>query len=437
MFKKNEIFEVLDFWNFWNKNLEKNFKRESYEKRIKLFKKSKEAIAIKGIRRCGKSTLLKLEIQNLLDSGVLKNQILFVNFEEPKFMNFLELDLLDKIYETYLFYLKPNENKKIFLFLDEIQNIVGFEKWVNKMKQNKNIEIFITGSSSKLLSNEFSTTLSGRFLQIEVFPLSFVEFLSFKKIESSNEVDIIRNKIKIKREFDNYIKEGGFPKLTELKTQELKKEEIYNYFLTIILKDISQRYNLSNFYDLKNLAMYFFSNNSKMYSVNNLKNLKMGSYDTIKKYIEYFKEVYLFFTINKFDYSLKKQMLSEKKIYTIDTGFVNYLSFKFSEDFGRQLENIVFLHYKRKSIYDIFYHKKKFECDFLLKEKDKIVKAVQVTKSLNYDNEKREIMGLVEAVKEYNLKEGLILTYEDRDREFVKEGVKIKIRQVWKYLISN
>ena len=437
MFKKNEIFEVLDFWNFWNKNLEKNFKRESYEKRIKLFKKSKEAIAIKGIRRCGKSTLLKLEIQNLLDSGVLKNQILFVNFEEPKFMNFLELDLLDKIYETYLFYLKPNENKKIFLFLDEIQNIIGFEKWINKMKQNKNIEIFITGSSSKLLSNEFSTTLSGRFLQIEVFPLSFVEFLSFKKIESSNEVDIIRNKIKIKREFDNYIKEGGFPKLTELKTQELKKEEIYNYFLTIILKDISQRYNLSNFYDLKNLAMYFFSNNSKMYSVNNLKNLKMGSYDTIKKYIEYFKEVYLFFTINKFDYSLKKQMLSEKKIYTIDTGFVNYLSFKFSEDFGRQLENIVFLHYKRKSIYDIFYHKKKFECDFLLKEKDKIVKAVQVTKSLNYDNEKREIMGLVEAVKEYNLKEGLILTYEDRDREFVKGGVKIKIRQVWKYLISN
>ena len=437
MLKKNEIFEVLDFWNFWNKNLEKNFKRESYEKRIKLFKKSKETIAIKGIRRCGKSTLLKLEIQNLLDNGVLKNQILFVNFEEPKFMNFLEIDLLDKIYETYLFYLKPNENKKIFLFLDEIQNIVGFEKWINKMKQNKNIEIFITGSSSKLLSNEFSTILSGRFLQIEVFPLSFVEFLSFKKIDSSNEVDIIRNKIKIKREFDSYIKEGGFPKLIELKTQELKKEEIYNYFLTIILKDISQRYNLSNFYDLKNLAMYFFSNNSKLYSVNNLKNLKMGSYDTIKKYIEYFKEVYLFFTINKFDYSLKKQILSEKKIYTIDTGFVNYLSFKFSEDFGRQLENIVFLHFKRQTIYEIFYHKNKFECDFLLKEKDKIVKAVQVTKSLNYENEKREVMGLVEAALEHDLKEGLILTYEDDEREFVKDKIKIKVRQLWKYLIEK
>ena len=118
-------------------------------------------------------------------------------------------------------------------------------------------------------------------------------------------------------------------------------------------------------------------------------------------------------------------------------GLLGVVSFKFSEDFGRQLENIVFLHFKRKSIYEIFYHKKKYECDFLLKEKDKIVKAIQVTKGLNYDNEKREVMGLVETVKEYGLKEGLLLTYEVEERDFVKEGVKIKIRQVWKYLLEN
>ena len=146
------------------------------------------------------------------------------------------------------------------------------------------------------------------------------------------------------------------------------------------------------------------------------------------------KIYFYYFFVNKYDSSVIKQELSFKKIYLIDNGFNNL--FKFSEDFGRQLENIVFLHYKRKSIYEIFYHKNKFECDFLLKEKDKIVKAIQVTKSLNYDNEKREIMGLVEACSTHKLKRGLILTYEDYEREFIKDKIKIEVRQIWKYLLN-
>ena len=217
-----------------------------------------------------------------------------MNFEEPKFTGFLDLKLLDEIYETYLYYLEPNLSKKIYIFLDEVQNIYGFEKWANKMSENKNIQIYITGSSSKLLSNELSTILSGRNLQIEMLPLSFLEFLSFNNLFIKSEVDTLRNKLKIRKYFDKYLCESSFPRITQIDDEELKKEEIYNYFLTIILKDVSQRYNISNSNEIKILANYFFINISKSYSVNNLKNLKLGSYDTIKNYIEYFKK-YIYF----------------------------------------------------------------------------------------------------------------------------------------------
>ena len=395
--------------------------REIYDK-VNFNSKNKEIVIITGIRRCGKSTLLN-EFRNKQ-----KYSNYYLNFDDFRLAFFEVLDF-QKLEESFL-ELFGIEN--IFYF-DEIQNINYWERYIRTL-YDKNKKIYLTGSNASMLSYELGTHLTGRNIKIEMFPFSFSEFLKFKKVKvEKDDFFITEKRSLLKKEFLNYLNYGGFPQFVKTKNKDILKE-IYK---DILFKDIIVRHKLKDEKTIQELCYLLVSNISKEISFNKLKNiLNLSNMITVKNYLSYLENSYLFFTINKFDYSLKKQIYDNKKIYIIDTSLINVISFKFSEDFGRQLENIVFMHFKRKSIYEIFYHKKKFECDFLLKEKDKIVKAVQVTKSLNYDNEKREVMGLVEASNEYNLKEGLLLTYEDDEREFIKEGIKIKVRQIWKYLLE-
>ena len=408
---------ILDQNEFKKDIVQRNFLERVEEKRQSDF-----IVIISGVRRCGKSTLLNEFRKNQ------KYNKYYLNFDDERLNDFNVKDF-DKLYKVFT---ELYGDEKTFYF-DEIQNIFGFEKFLRRLYEKN--KIYITGSNSNLLSKELGTHLTGRYVQIELFPFSFSEFLKFKKFEVEKNDFYKRVKIsKIKNLFREYLKCGGFYQFLNTKDKDFFK---YLYD-SILYKDVIVRYKLQNEKNIKDVLYYLISNVGKEFSYNSLKNItNILNSTTIKEYINYLEEVYLIFTINKFEYSLKKQLVNPKKVYSIDNGLSNSISFKFSEDFGRQLENIVFLHFKRKSIYEIFYHKKKYECDFLLKEKDKIVKAVQVTKDLNYENEKREVMGLVEAVKEYGLKEGLILTYEDRDREFIKDKIKIKVRQVWKYLLEN
>ena len=404
-----------------------NLKQEIVDREVKekILKNLKNdlIIVITGIRRCGKSTIL-----NYIRSSQ-KDKNYFLNFDDFRLSEF-ELINFEDLMECFL----ELFGKEKICYFDELQNISGFEKAIRTFF-DEGKKIIITGSNSNLLSKELGTHLTGRNIKIEMFPFSFIEFLKFKKYEINEDDLILREgKSKLKKFFNEYMKNGGFAYFLKTKNYDYLK----NLYEDILYKDIIVRYNLLDEKNIKLLSYYLASNISKEISFNKLKNmLNLSNPTTIKNYINYLENSYLFFTINKFDYSLKKQIYNNKKVYFCDMGLLGVVSFKFSEDFGRQLENLVFLHYKRKSIYEIFYHRKKFECDFLLKEKDKIVKAIQVTKSLNYENEKREVMGLVEAVKEYGLKEGLLLTYEDEEREFTKDKIKIKVRQIWKYLVEN
>ena len=185
--EKLEILEVLNDWNYWNRDLPKTISRDYYDKKINSFIKNDEIVVLKGIRRCGKSTLLVNQIKILCDEGIDKNDILFVNLEDPRFTNCLNVELLSKIKDVYLEYLNPS--KKPYIFLDEIQNIQDWEKWVNKEYELKLSNIVITGSNSSMLSKEIATSLSGRYLSVEVFPLSFKEFLHFKDIKISSKLE--------------------------------------------------------------------------------------------------------------------------------------------------------------------------------------------------------------------------------------------------------
>ena len=416
--EENILKEIILDQNEFKKDV---IQRDFLEK-LENKKKSDFIVIISGVRRCGKSTLLNEFRKNQ------KHNKYYLNFDDERLNDFKVKDF-DKLYKVFT---ELYGDEKTFYF-DEIQNIFGFEKFLRRLYEKN--KIYITGSNSNLLSKELGTHLTGRYVQIELFPFSFSEFLKFKKIKVEKNDFYKRVEIsKIKNLFREYLKYGGFYQFLNTKDKDFFK---YLYD-SILYKDVIVRYKLQNEKNIKDVLYYLISNVGKEFSYNSLKNItNILNSTTIKEYINYLEEVYLIFTINKFDYSLKKQLVNPKKVYSIDIGLSNSISFKFSEDFGRQLENIVFLHYKRKSIYEIFYHKKKFECNFLLKEKDKIVKAVQVTKTINYENEKREVMGLVESVKEYSLKEGLILTYEDEERDFVKDKIKIKVRQIWKYLLEN
>lgn len=434
MLSSHNIIEALNVWNFWNGRVEHFVYRNVYLKKIDLFKSSKEIIVLKGIRRSGKSSLLYLEIESLIKSGVSTENILFVNFEEPKFSNYLDVSLLDAVYESYLEFLNPKG--QIYIFLDEVQVVDGWEKWVLKMYgTHKNVQLYVTGSSSKLLSSEFSTALSGRHLSVDVYPLSFREFLVFKEIIVTKKLDIISKNLEIKKAFSEYLKWGGFPKISTLEKELVKKSELISYYDTIILKDIAQRHSLSYSSDLKKLSLYLLSNVSKLYSINKLKNLNLGAYDTIKKYIEFLKETYVIFDVELYDVSLKKQLINPKKIYCIDTGLLQAVSFRFSEDYGRLLENCVYIELKRRGL-EVYYHRQKKECDFVIKGGNSIVSAIQVSASLeDEDTRKREIEGLLDACRTYNLKEGLILTKEEEEEYFI-EGVKISIVPVYKWLLK-
>lgn len=414
--------EIIKIINFWQKSLKKEglFNREII-KDIDL--ESKEIIDLIGPRRSGKSTILNLIINKLK----LKN-FLYINFEDPFFVENNQAKVIDEFIETYQEYYSKDLK---YIFFDEIQNIKNWENAIRKLRDVGKYKIFITGSSSKLLSREVSSLLTGRHLSYLILPLSFKEFLSFKKLTIKNKKDLILLEKKILKYFQEYKKIGGFPEAVLTSNQELLK----NYFYDILYKDIVVRYNIRAKDILEKIALFLLSNASKVVSIESIKKNYQTDYELTSNYINYLKEAFLIFNLPQFFYSLKKQEKSLKKAYSIDTGLTNAVSFKFSEDLGRILENIVFLELKRRKKEAFYFHGLN-ECDFIIKNDLKINQAIQVTAELNEDNKKREFDGLLEAMQKHKLKEGLILT-EEQESELTVENKKIKIMPVYKWLLNN
>ena len=430
---KNKLFTILNEWNFWDKPVPDFFPRDEYQSKINTYLKSGEIIILKGIRRSGKSTLMINHIRHLINNGVDIKEVLFVNFEDPRFNDELNSDFLEQILETYKEYI--NHKTKPHIFLDEVQNVNQWEKWVLTGYELKRAYFYVTGSSSKLLSKEFGTALSGRHLDVNVLPLSFNEYLIFRDIKSPDKKTITTNKITYKKEFNDFIKTGGFPKINFL-PEELIKAEIIMYYETIILKDIVARHNLKNYDSVKKVALFLLSNIGKPFNLNKIRTSLQLSYDLADKYFEYLKDTFLLMEINQFDFSLKKQFANRRKVYCIDNGILSNTSFRISEDYGRYLENLVFIELKRRE-YEIYFHNGKKECDFIIKEGVNITTAIQVSRTLQDDKtKKRELDGLLEAIKTYGLKEGTILT-EDEEETIEVEEYYVYVKPVWKWLLEK
>ena len=383
--------------------------------------KGNEIIIITGIRRCGKSSLLKII------SKKLNKKFVYINFDDIRFTDF-KVENFEDI-EEIISEIRGIKTEVIYL-LDEVQNVLSWERWVNNLYA-KNIKVFVTGSNSSLLSSEISTFLTGRNKVIKLYPFSFKEFLLFKKIKIDYQTTDERRIIS--QAFNEYFEKGGFPLVIINDDLSLSKQ----YFEDILNKDIIKRYGIKKVKELKDLILYLFSNVSKTYSYSTLKQISsIKSLSMINNYIEHLKNVFVASTINKFDYSIKKQRVSSSKFYVLDNSFLKTVAFNFSENTGKRLENLVFIELVRREV-EVYYYLKKNECDFIIKEGLNITKAIQVCLILdNIATKNREIDGLIEAMKEYNLKEGLILTL-DKEEEFMIDGKKIIIKPVWKWLLEK
>ncbi len=385
-----------------------------------------EILLMLGARRTGKSTLLYQLIASL---QVRPEAILFINLDEPLFQSKADdPGFLSILIEEYL--LQHQEVGKFYVFIDEIQN---YKYWVQTIKTlhdvNKQIKFILTGSTSSLLKNAMSTRLSGRYFTTVVYPLTFKEYLEFTEIQKPS-------LLQKRQAVNNYLQFGGFPRIVLEKDEKLKQDILKNYFQTIYLKDIIFPHNLRNNKDVFDLLYFALSNVGTPFSYTNMGKTLNISTDTVKEYLSYAEESYLLYMITKYDPSVRKQLANPRKIYCVDTGLINSISFKFSENRGRLLENLVLMNLMRKQR-EVFYHKETSECDFVLREGRKIVQAIQVTVSLQDETvKKRELKGLLEALNSYKLAEGFIVT--ETEKEILElEGKKINIIPLYEWLEQN
>ena len=396
-------------------------KRELLSKALKLTP-LKLPVIITGVRRCGKSTLLKL----IKDELKLKEKsYLYVNFNDEMLTNFLIED-----FQKILDFLDENEySEKCFLFIDEIQEATGWEKWIDRIKQRH--VIFITGSNSKLLSKEISTILTGRSVNLGLTPFGFREFLTARSINLDKWKLDSKVQSKIRTELKEFLEIGGFPKRV-VSEQSVILSELYE---NILYRDIISRFNKNLIKSIKEISAYLLSNPSSLIGIRALSKMaEIKNISTVKSILDSFEGAFLFFFINKFDYSIRKQTQNPRKVYCIDNGFISTLGFRTSENKGKMLENLVAIELKRRGR-EIFYFQEKGECDFVIKEGTKITQAIQVCYDLTDENKEREFNGLLEALDKFKLKEGLILTY-NQDDHFELKGKSIKVIPLWKWLLE-
>jgi len=372
----SKLFEIISSYNrYWTTgNIDAGIPRDILPACLGQLE-SREVVVVKGVRRCGKSTLLAQVIRELLGRNIHPTAILRINLEEPLFSSEYSVDLLEQIYRTYRERIHPEG--RCWLFMDEVQNIPGWEGWVRGRSETEDMKIFVTGSSSQMLSREIGTKLTGRNVSFEVYPLSFREFLRFKNLEITSELDYANKKTSLRNLFNAYLKYGGFPEVVLKESEDDKQLLLKNYFEDLLYRDVVTRYEIRDVSNLRNLAVYLLTNVAKRTSITKLKNNFTISQDKTENYVSAIMESYLLFQLQMFSYSLKSSMRAGFKPYAVDTGLRNRIAFAFSEDLGWLVENVVFCHLKRFHE-EIYFHSNGSETDFLIKEGMRITRRIQV-----------------------------------------------------------
>jgi len=391
-------------------------------------------IAISGVRRCGKSFLLKQLINRLVRDKVPPQNIIFANLELPAFFGRPSAEVLDELWDAYL--KLKNPQGRVYLFLDEVQTLPGWETWTKYHYDQKKGEIkfVITGSNSQLLPSEFATLLSGRVIEKKLFPFSLREMLAHRGIEFREAQQRSINKSRIKHVLEAYIQEGGMPELLGIQEREMRREVMTSYFNTIIYKDIVPRFSVRHSGLLKDLAVYLCGQTSTLVNLAKLAEVFGSNRATMKEFIQYLQLSFLLLLVDKFDFSAKKRELALKKAYLIDNGFAAFLPLRFSADRGRLLENLIYVELLRRFA-SVFYWRNHYECDLIAYGDSLETQVFQVCHQLDENNRARELSGLKAACDLLGKKAGIILTFDQADR-FEYSGLQVQVVPVHEWLLG-
>ena len=397
-----------------------------------------KADAVIGMRRSGKTWFCYQKIRELLESGETREKIFYLNFEDDRLLEF-QIDNFQEILDVYFGKYPEHRHSRCYFFFDEIQRIDQWELFIRRLLDTENIQVVITGSSSKLLGSEIATSLRGRSLTIEIFPLSFEEYITFHeylpgkpKTFGANTVSLLRKAVK------EYLETGGFPEVQKL-DRALRIEILQGYIDSVLLKDIIERYGVANVQALKHLVRHVMLATGGKFSVNKFYNTLRSSgikctKNSLYEYIDHLEESFLFYRVPIHSRSEKSRLLNPAKIYTIDTGLLNSMTFRNAANYGPQLENMVYMHLRREG-FDTEYimTREGFEVDFYARHRiSGAAQLIQVCWDMGDDKTfNRELRGLKTAVEEYSIP-GTIVTWDD---EGTIDG-NIRVVPVWKWLLT-
>jgi predicted AAA+ superfamily ATPase len=399
-----EFFLSFGKYNFWNNNIPKlGYTRQDYLGKISGFCNNSLIKVLTGQRRTGKSYLLRQIAYQLIETGTPAKNIFYINkefLEYDDIKDYIDLDALIKSYQKYL---KPKG--KVYLFIDEIQNIQEWERIINSYSQNfaENYEVFISGSNSKMLSGELATLLSGRYINFEILPFSFTEYIGINEVENTKE------------SYTNYLKSGGLPELLSLPNDETKQNYVSAVKDTVLLRDIIQRNAIKEPKLLEDLFVYLVNTASNLMSINNITNYfkskgRKTTYDTVAAYIGYIEDTFLIHKVERFDIRGKDTVAGNVKYYCNDLAYKNYLFSGFAYGLGYLLENMIYLELRRSGFQVYVGVLPNKEVDFVARKSDRVL-YLQSSYSLADESTAQREYSALEAISDHY--EKLVVSLDD------------------------
>ena len=427
------MLKALIDWNFWYKNQFIGIERDYSNQLLSLLGKG-FAISVIGVKRSGKSTIINQIVKKLIDKGEDPFNTLIVNFEDSRFGDIRTANDLFSLYELYK-EIRKKKDSRPYIFLDEIQKVKGWEGFVRSLVDRKEANVVISGSTASVNNKNVREVLAGRHLVLEVFPFSFKEFLRFKNIKFSTELDIIAKENEIKTLFSDYLKYGGFPLAVSNDNERDKEKILLQLYEDIMLKDVISECNIRNEEEAKFLALFYISNAGNKVRYRKISYSLNIPLTNVLRFTECMQNAYLIFFVKALSPKLSEMVRYDRKVYSIDNGISNVLGYRLNQNVGSLFENLIFLELLRRyGINNIFYYKgRRGEVDFVVKVKDEIREIYQVTYELS--DIEREIKGIEEFLKIRKTK-AYIITF-DKEGEIELNDNVVKVVKAWKWLLME
>lgn len=400
----------------------------------------KKIITVPGVRRCGKSTMMEIAINRLLDSGLSRQNILWLGFDDERLKN-MSSDELDEVIVSYMEMFPEVPISDVHIFFDEIQLIKDWEYFVLRVYKSYCKNIYVCGSNATMLSTELASALRGYPLEYETYPLSFREYCRFRGISVDGYLE--QDRARLKTAFGKFCQEGAFPEVVLSTSRSEQTKLLHGYFDTMILRDLVEHYSIANISVLRYFIKRIMANLTKPTSINAIyKDIKSQGHrvskDDLYLWADYACSIFMFMRISKYNRSLIKEQKSLDKYYCIDNGLRGAVLMPQSSDNGKHLENAVFLHLNRmRQPYEkISYYMDKVECDFVVQSEDTVTQLIQVTWSMSdSETRERELRGLLEASAVTGCDNLLVIT-DDEEDELTMDGKCIRVVPAWRWMLA-